>query len=481
MGGRFKSLAIRNRATHNHAMQKLLWCVMALLAFGWQAVTGDSVRRTLVYAPAPVDNPLKGLVPYAADVRDRFPHSLEFNYIPLAALVTGPDQYDWAPLEKLLDATTSRGHQTIFRVHLEWPGKTNLIPDFLIKNGLKLHHYVNTNTQPFPPAKAETPDYADPNLRRVLQQFIAALGKKYDGDPRIGFISAGLLGTWGEWHDYPRDDLFASQEVQDEVMNAYAAAFHVTPILLRYPAGAQHARLAPNAQRPFGYHDDSFAWATLDTGRKEESWFFQAAMKAAGPAALDKWKTHPIGGEIRPEAWGIVFDVAPGAKKVQDFHACVDATHVTWLMDSGLFQRKPDAERVQRARTEVRRMGYEFHVPAVTLVPPTNATLAVQVEVENRGVAPFYYDWPVEIGLLDDNGRVLRSVTSAAKITGLLPGDQPRVWSEKLDLRNIKPGAYHLALRIPNPLPKGPPMRFANQTQDQHAPGWLTLAPVEWK
>ncbi len=59
---------------------------------------------------------------------------------------------------------------------------------------------------------------------------------------------------------------------------------------------------------PFGYHDDSFAWATLETGRKEDDWFFQPALRQAGPEALTKWKSQPIGGEIRPEVWGCVFD-----------------------------------------------------------------------------------------------------------------------------------------------------------------------------
>ena len=55
----------------------------------WQAAAGTTVRQLLEYAPAPVDNPLKGLVPYAGDKRDLFPHSLEFNYLPLSALVIG--------------------------------------------------------------------------------------------------------------------------------------------------------------------------------------------------------------------------------------------------------------------------------------------------------------------------------------------------------------------------------------------------------
>jgi hypothetical protein len=155
-------------------------------------------------------------------------------------------------------------------------------------------------------------------------------GKKYDGDPRVGFLTAGLLGTWGEWHTYPKSELFASKAVQREVMDAYEAAFKITPVLLRYPAGEKDYQKAKNGDRKFGYHDDSFAWATLHTGKKGDEWFYMTALKAAGPGAEAKWKTHPIGGEIRPEAWGKVFDTEPGVKEIQNFRKCVEETHATW-------------------------------------------------------------------------------------------------------------------------------------------------------
>jgi len=75
---------------------------------------------------------------------------------------------------------------------------------------------------------------------------------------------------------------------------------------------------------------------------------------------------------------------------------------------------------------------------------------------------------------------------SGHAILGTFP---PEAWGKvfdpdpdvKLALQGVKAGACHLALRVANPLPKGMPVRFANDTQDQHAFGWLPLLPVEWK
>jgi len=434
-------------------------------------------RVELEYRPGPVANPLKGLVPYASDTNVNFPHSMEFNYVGLADLVTGYDEFDWQPLESLLDEISGRGHQAVFRIYLEYPGKTDLIPQFLIDDGLKVYKYVNTNTQPLPPAEIETPDYKNENLRRALKNFISAFGKKYDGDPRVGFITAGLLGTWGEWHTYPRDELFASKAVQAEVMDAYSAAFNVTPVLLRYPAGEETWGKASNANRQFGYHDDSFAWATLDTGRKEDNWFYLPALKQAGNVALEKWKTHPIGGEIRPEAWGKVFDADPGDKNIQDFRKCVDQTHASWLMDTGMFAKEPDKQRKQRAEAEVRHMGYEFHVPAISVLSEKDS-LKIKLTLENRGVAPFYYDWKAEYGLIVD-GKVIKLFTSQGKLIGLLPGDEPRVWIDTVGTSDLAKGKYTLAVRVPNSLPQGMPLRFANLNQDRDVDGWLTLMTVD--
>ncbi len=453
----------------------LLWLVV-LAALS--ATRADDARRALAYAPAPVDNPLKGLVPYQGDVRDRFPHSMEFNYLPYAALVKGYDEFDWQPLERLLDDIASRGHQTVFRIFLEYPNKSGVIPEFLIKDGLKVTRWPFQEFPDKPAAMLETPDYSDPKLRRSLKNFVIALGKKYDGDPRIGFITAGLLGTWGEWHNWPRDDLFASKQVQEEVLDAYESAFQTTPILLRYPAGPNDPTKAPTAHRRFGYHDDSFAWATLHTGKRGDEWFFMTALKAAGPEAEARWKTHPIGGEIRPEAWGRVFDPDPGNPRIQNFRQCVEATHVTWLMDSGMFRRKQNPERIQRAKEEVRRMGYEFHCPGVTIRTLARSQIEVKLEIENRGVAPFYYDWRPEFGLLND-GKPIKTFPGSGKLIGLLPGDKPRVWRDVLELKGVPAGRYVLAVWVPNPMKGGKPLRFANVAQDADAPGWLSLGEVK--
>ena len=405
------------------------------------------------YASAPVDNPLKGMVPYvSAESAQRFPHSLEFRYFAMKDLMKGRGEFDWEKVEETLKLTQGRGCQLVMRVYLEYPGKGNEVPPFLIEEGVKVVEWRHDDD------KSATPDYADPKLRSAVREFTAAFGKKYDGDRRIGFITAGVLGSWGEWHTYPRKDLWASKEVQDEVLRAFDGAFKTTPVLLRYPSSGKDGQ-AKNVGRGFGYHDDSFSWATLDSGREADSWFFMAQMKKAD--ALDQWKTEPIGGELRPELWTTSFTDDPHPKD-QGFLKCVEATHVSWLMDSGLFEKRfplPEARR-ERALHEVGRMGYEYHVRSWEM----SADGVLSIEVENRGVAPFYQDWPVELELT--RGGNAEVVKRSGLLPGILPGEV-KVW--RFESGGKVDG---LRLRVPNPMAGGKPLRFANKEQGEE---WLEL------
>jgi hypothetical protein len=408
----------------------------------------QAAAMDLVYAPAPPDNPMRGLVPYVGKAGEgSFPHSMEFCYLSLADMMTGWGRYNWAPLEEKLAEVSKRGNQLVFRVYCEYPGKGDSIPAFLKEEAVKVTVWDAGGM-------VGTPDYSDPRMRRALAEFIAAAGAKYDGDPRIGFITAGMLGLWGEWHNHPRNGLWAPEATQVEVMDAFEKAFRITPVLLRYPSAGGGVRIAANAGRPFGYHDDSFGWTTLDTGKKEESWHFMAQINAAG--AAEKWKTAPIGGEIRPELWKTLFTAMPHPK-AQDFAECVEQSHVSWLMDSGMFAENAmaDGARVTRALTEVGRMGYELHVSSASL-----GEGRLSLVVENRGVAPFYHSWPVEA---EADGRRL---DQEWEVKGILPG-KAVTWSA-----DVKGTPSTIRIRIPNPMPGGKPLRFANHGRQGQ---WLVL------
>src|SRR5258708_2777818 len=116
-----------------------------------QSSTEPSYTWTLLdYAPAPADNPLKGFMPFYdaygsmnAPIANDFPHSMEYFYIPLRDLMSGPYSFTFETgMEPQLQSIASRGDQAVLRVYLDYPTRTSGIPQFLLDGGLKVHKYT---------------------------------------------------------------------------------------------------------------------------------------------------------------------------------------------------------------------------------------------------------------------------------------------------------------------------------------------------
>ncbi|WP_217592023.1 S-layer homology domain-containing protein [Cohnella sp. GbtcB17] len=467
----------------------------------WATAAGT---HALTYSQAPVDNPLKGFLPFydaseeayftaGDDWRDRptqLPYSMEFFYLPLSKLMNNLNDFDWTELDKRLEAVAARGNQAVFRVYLDYPNKPSGIPQFLIDEGLKTFAYEGYDNGK--DATSLAPDYNDERLMAALDNFIGALGARYDGDPRIGFIMIGLIGFWGEWHTYPYDGNLKSPNLMPtdanlkRVLTDMDHAFDDTKLVLRYPMDNNTLK---TTNFDVGYHDDSFAFQTLPPSLGGQSWHFWGRIKDA--SATEFWKTNSMGGEMRPEIQVKMWNNDPprynepatpieGAQG-EDYYTSLNLTHASWLIAQGIFQTPLGQEPLARATEGSRKMGYEYDVPTAYL-DATGGNLKVGVEVENKGVAPFYYNWKVELAAQTDTGIV-------------------KIWEPGWDLKDILPntngfdgnklfastsnpalgnGSYQILMRYVNPLEQinadAKPFRFANAEQNEG--GWLNLGSV---
>ena len=150
---------------------------------------------------AATGNPLKGLLgspsftdyDYSVTSIDA---SLEFFYIGLNDIMfADPDvdpenAFDWSFLESALDLSASRHRHAVLTFNVLYPGQESNVPQYLIDAGLTMHYYNTTL------GEGHSPDFGDPIILKAFRQFIEALGARYDGDTRIGFIHLGLLGYW---------------------------------------------------------------------------------------------------------------------------------------------------------------------------------------------------------------------------------------------------------------------------------------------
>ncbi|WP_395805887.1 DUF4832 domain-containing protein [Archangium minus] len=434
-------------------------------------------------APGLESNPLKGFVPFGAATHG-FPHSMEWYYLPLNSLMTGGNSssgtyaYNWAELDSAMAAAASRGNQIVFRIYLDYPGRAVATPQFLINEGLPMRSYSDYGN-----SSSKAPDWNNGNLIKALEAFIGALGQHLDGDARVAYVTAGLYGYWGEWHTYPQDadtsdgkpNWEMSQANKDRLLARYKSAFTRTHVLVRDPLASS------TYKNDFGYHDDSFAYETLPG----VSWHFWSKMQSAG--LTENWRRRPMGGEQRPEMQPTMWNSWPNPVEyyygtpTENEETAIKTTHATWLINNWLFNNAVNSTQWNNALRAQKLLGYELFVSSVRLPNPTTSTpLSVDINLENRGVAPFYYDWKLEFIVLNASNTWLKTLgTTQVNLPGLQPGSAASTKSFSASHGLSAGTGYKLLMRVVNPMTNGKPVSFANAKQGQDWGGWLTLGSFD--
>lgn len=430
---------------------RMMLCIAISLVPMLCLSAGDTVVRPLP-ADGPLDNPLKGWCPYPDAGEIRQPYSMVFQYISWRELEPVEGEFRFEEWERSWDKGASKGKHIILRVYVDYPKKPSGLPDWLRKAGVKESPYTDHGG-------GLSPDYNDPRMIAAMERLIAALGQRYNTNPRIAFIQLGLLGFWGEWHTYPRTKLYASPETERRVIDAYRKAFPDKGLMVRYARG--HA----GQQDWIGFHDDMFPQDT-DNGK---DWSFLAGVRREQRA--DNWRVAVIGGEMVPgEAQRWLGD------EFETTRTMLERSHFTWVGPYGPALAKP-RDDIFRKRSEelVRKLGYEFQITEVTHPSHVKSKQSALVSLmgKNVGVAPFYYPWNVEWALFDSSGKMAARQATTWDIRQWQPGS----FSEQAQLTfDVQPGTYRLGLGIRDPWQDRPAIRFANELNVRD--GWTLLSDI---
>lgn len=468
-------------------MRRSMIAVLTLLLVVTAALSGCSAglkKHEIATGESADVNPLKGFFPFMEE--SDFPYSLEWFYIPVNAVHLDEGVFDWSALEYRLNIVASRGHQAVLRFYYDYPGEESGIPQFLLDAGVRVRAYDEPEDLG---GGGLCPDYADPVMRESMKEFITEFGKRYDGDPRIGFITEGLLGFWGEWHNWPFDtdiadgkpDWTIPAEVFEEVYTAFDEAFDTTSLLVREPKEG-----VDNAKYGTGYHDDSFAYATLSQAKGGQEWSYMSKLINLG--VENTWETAPIGGEVYPPLQSMYFleeyykvapnpDTDPNADMVnrQDWDACVEESHASFLLCDAVKNYSGAAR--ENAIEAAKSLGYDMQVSAAYFADSMKAdsSLKLNVDIKNIGVAPFYYDhetWPIMIGVKQD-GVLVKQYETEWDLSAIPADGKDVKFKHTVSDHGLGGGEYTLCIKVRNPLAGGVIFSFANE--GQNADGWLEL------
>lgn len=168
------------------------------------------------------------------------------------------------------------------------------------------------------------------------------------------------------------------------------------------------------------------------------------------------------------KAWNSVYELA--LDRIRAFHP-------TYMRILQHLVTNTRANTYAKLAQMARLMGYQFRLTSMTLPKQliVGQNNAIQLNLVNEGVAPFYYKWKVSLALMD--GDVVRQKFDLPwDIRRWLPGNV----SESCTINPTVPaGTYTLAIKIEDPWgrAKKPGIEFANDLRFD-ANGWTHLAPV---
>lgn len=413
-------------------------------------------------------NPLKGFMDYDGGNKDSFPHSLEYIPINLDQVMTGENQYDFSVVENALVSCSESHHQAVIRFILDTPNENCHIPNY-IKNK------INTFSYSYDGAEGISPDYNDEYFINQICSFIKAFSK-YDGDPRIASVQTGIIGHWGEQHIYYVEnskDFSEEWQVKNSTWETFfkewGTDFTKTKLSARNPSRPGHKQFSSIA-----YYNDMICSSSDDAYFDE-----LLATKNANPSS---WKTSHVSGEIAPGLQDVLIASIVNNKNSAVYKKYVEDIkkyHISCAIFAELFDKdKSFLNKNQKSLLQTQSlMGYDLYVENASL-KYDEEILTVQISLNNKGVAPFVYDWPVELSIFDGE-QICNSFYPDWKISDIIDNKSSRKlsFSDKVVLDESK--EYSILLKIVNPMKNGYPVKFSNKSQDYNLEGYLTLGKID--
>jgi hypothetical protein len=399
----------------------------------------------------PLANPFKGYAPYADTLYSdpAIPQNLVYDDVTWKALEPqAPGSIDWNALEDDWEPHVRLGRRIGFRFKCAdpWTDDATDIPDWLTAMGVPVFPYTIDG------GTGNLPDWNHPAFLDQHDRIIAALGARYNADPRIAWVDVGSYGIWGEWHVYMNEHLAASDTAKRRILDAYIDAFPDKRLVIPFDDDFAATYMA---QRGHGLRNDCL-------GTPAANDWFDYSMDSMEVSMNQLAATGMIGGEFcgseqgAHEGFGERFDLN------LDF---IVRNHWSFIGPAGGSLLVSGGQLLENARTAYMQMGYRLRIDEVRYNDPVSDLLHLALVIENEGAAPFYYPWEVHIAFAD-SGII---VSEAAVQDG--PWN-PQTWLPGASAIAAKipapaaPGRYDILFSIHDPDTGQPAIRLANTGND---------------
>lgn len=427
---------------------------ISLLLFGslacslWEDDTngGGTVKASFTEINDVLPNPYKGFVPWVGDSNPVYDTKLRYGAYTWKYLEPSKGQYDWSYLERSWPNLALNGRRVGFRISMAYPHSGEVdIPQWLVDEGVALDPYEIDGMEGL------APDWDDPNLLAAHHDLILAIGDRYDSDPRVAWIDIGSYGFWGEWHVWRNEELAATQATKQAILEDYFDAFPTKPKVIAFDDD-----FATNyvAEHGGGIRNDCLG--TSDGN----DWY----LTSVGDLNSSVWKTAIITGEFCGGTAGAIAGTTERFDLNYDF---IRDTHWSFIGPAGGGMTAQSEEHQANMDAIHKLLGYRFVLTGATFPKEValGASFDFQIAVKNRGVAPFYLDWPLVLHFVDTATDDTQIQTLNIDIRLWLPGDSEEVVDVDLP-DGLSAGKYELRIAIHDPDTGEPSILFANEGKD---------------
>ncbi|MBM4093774.1 MAG: DUF4832 domain-containing protein [Planctomycetes bacterium] len=469
-------------------LRQNVWMIIAVLGIAGSVSAQDGSQMVSV-VPTPsrdvVINPGKGWVLYGNaaghDQRLHAVSNLGYRRFEWADLEPEEGRFDWGPIESFLAGWHQLGKQAAFGVmclnsHTNKPDGYST-PKWVFDAGsprrvveLKQAKLRTTGT----PGLKVVPTFNDPVFLAKLGDFLAAMGRRFDGDTRIAFLDVRSYGNWGEGHMHPFGGEPISADEFRHHIQLHLDAFQKTPLCVS----------CENQRSP---HVTVYDWAVKEKrcvarrdgicGNSDGS----ETLRALGiaPAVFEMFGPYEF---LKEQGWWFGRDKENRKGYGHKLEDCVEIGKPSYIDlsrggRSGLELLNAESELVHRLAN---RMGYHFvlkkarYPQTLSRTSPATATL----QWHNAGVAPIYVPCLVAIGLLDAEGSVAATCWPPECDPKNWTPDQAVTETPTLRFADTPPGSYRLAVGLfQDRQATSPWIRLA--VEGETVRGWYVLGPVK--
>ncbi len=446
------------RTARPRSVLGLLAVVLVILALVLVKWMDSSNTQTIHFQPiaGPILNPLMGWAPRADRNDIQQPHTLVYADLTWRDFEPEQGVFDFETFERKqqLDRWRAENQRVVFRFVCDAPGPSahRDIPDWLYEAIGGSGDSYDTSY-----GKGFSPDYANPTFLQYHREAIRALGNRYGADGFFAFVELGSLGHWGEWHVAYNAGIrnLPPRAIREQYVEQYREAFPNTPLLMRRPFSIAR-------QLELGLYNDltgddqgTHEWLSWIANGGNYDQTDEVGELVPMPSA---WQTSPIGGE---QTGAISSEALYGADLWQTIQL-LEQSHTTFVGPNSPADIAPGGDLQAGIDHVLSRIGYRLYIPQVTAprwVLLSNH-LDLQLVFRNEGVAPFYFDWPAQLYLIDPQGEIRASHAAAVDLRRFLP-DQSYAVSLSIPLKGLQAGSYQIGFAILDPLTQQPAIRLA--------------------